>query len=267
MAGWIKLYRTLNEHMLWSGEPYSKGQAWVDILLWANHKDSQIMLKGQKVVIKRGQQGRSIVTLVNKWKWSRNKVVRFLKFLKTEHMIDFETNHLTTTITICNFDRYQDHDPDGDTADDTAERTPNETSKGHHKDIKRTTVKNERMKECNNKPTAPTDAAQEIRKEIWTSYCTAYNLRYGTKPVRNARVNTLIKQLHDRLGVEAVPVVAYYVQIEDQFYCKQSHSLGPLLQNAEGIATQWRIGGTGGKLQKGSSFLDKHTDPSWRENL
>ena len=37
--GWIKLHRTLQDNKLWYSEPLTKGQAWVDLILLANHKD------------------------------------------------------------------------------------------------------------------------------------------------------------------------------------------------------------------------------------
>jgi len=96
-------------------------------------------------------------------------------------------------------------------------------------------------KEATNKKQA-TKEAKEARKEIWEEYSKAYFVRYATDPVRNAKVNTAVKQIHERIGKEAKYVVAFYVTINDQFLIKQSHALGPLLQNCEGYVTQWRRG-------------------------
>lgn len=76
--GWIKLHRGLQDHWIWDCE-FSYAQAWIDLLLCAGHKPTKLMIKGQVIELKRGQQARSEVTLSKQWRWSRGKVRRFLK--------------------------------------------------------------------------------------------------------------------------------------------------------------------------------------------
>ena len=128
MAGWVKLHRDITDNFLWSGEPFSKGQAWVDLILHANFTDNKIQIKGQVVNLKRGQQARSVLTLVKDWKWSKGKVLRFLETLKNERMIEVEAGHLTSVITICNYEVFQA----GDTPDGTPNSTPDGTAGGTH---------------------------------------------------------------------------------------------------------------------------------------
>ena len=99
--------RSLFKNPMWYAEKFTKGQAWVDLFGNANHSDGWFEKNGQRVDIKRGQTGRSIESLVEDWKWSRNKVKRFLKRLEDDQMIERKMNHLTTIITICNYDKYQ----------------------------------------------------------------------------------------------------------------------------------------------------------------
>ena len=113
--GWISLNRELMNHWVWDCE-FSAGQAWVDLLLYANHSHAKLMIKGQLIELSRGQQARSELTLSKAWKWSRNKVRRFLKNLEKDGMIELKSGHLTTVITICNYDTFQS----GDTTVDTA---------------------------------------------------------------------------------------------------------------------------------------------------
>ena len=40
-AGWIKVSRTIQEHWVWDEKPFSKGQAWIDLLLLAKHSDEK----------------------------------------------------------------------------------------------------------------------------------------------------------------------------------------------------------------------------------
>lgn len=79
----------------------------------------------------------------------------------------------------------------------------------------------------------------EACRSIWKSYSSAYLHRYGTEPVRNAKVNGQINQLLKRLGAEASFVAAYYVGINDSFLIRSSHEFGMLLAKAEAYRTQW----------------------------
>jgi hypothetical protein len=86
-GGWIKLYRKLQQNDLWTFEPFTRGQAWVDLLLLANHKDGFIRVRGIRVEVKRGQVGWSEIKLAERWKWSRGKVRRFLFELECDGQI------------------------------------------------------------------------------------------------------------------------------------------------------------------------------------
>jgi hypothetical protein len=114
--------RSLFKNPLWYSEKFTKGQAWIDLFGKANHSDGWFEKNGQRVDIKRGQTGRSIEKLGEEWGWSRNKVKRFLKRLEDDHMIERKPNHLTTIITICNYDKYQisskHHEPSNEPPDE-----------------------------------------------------------------------------------------------------------------------------------------------------
>ncbi len=131
--------RSLFKNPLWYSEKFTKGQAWIDLFGNANHSVGYFEKNGQKVDIKRGQTGRSIKTLSEDWKWSRNKVKRFLKRLTDEHMIEHETNHLTSIITICNYDKFQfgdkSNEPSNEPPDEPSNEPPDEPQT--NKDIKK----------------------------------------------------------------------------------------------------------------------------------
>lgn len=124
--GWIKLHREISDHWLWDCE-FSYAQAWIDLLLNACHKPNKLMIKGQLVELKRGQQARSEVTLSKEWGWSRGKVRRFLNQCLNDGMIECEATHLTSIITVCNYDSFQGDD----TPNDTPSETSNDTANGH----------------------------------------------------------------------------------------------------------------------------------------
>lgn len=107
--GWIKLHRRLAENKLWLDEPFTRGQAWVDLLMLANHRDGYVRKRGIRVSLKRGDVGWSHRNLAERWKWSRGKVKRFLDELENDHMIVPQNNNVTGCISIVNYEAYQNN--------------------------------------------------------------------------------------------------------------------------------------------------------------
>jgi len=138
MQGWIKLHRSISENDLWMSEPFTYGQAWVDLLLNASHKDSSFFIRGIEISLKRGDLGWSEVTLSKRWKWSRGKVRRYLGMLKTRGMIVQQANQYTSVITICNYDSYQSEGADDE--HQTVQQTEHQAVQ--RTDSKRYTYKN-----------------------------------------------------------------------------------------------------------------------------
>ncbi len=126
MTGWVKIHRALSDHDLWLAEPFTYGQAWVDLVLNANHSPGSFMVKRQRVALERGQLGWSEITMTKRWQWSRGKVRRFLKRLESDAMIKQEAGHLTSVVTICNYDDYQSKHKEDGTSDSTADGTSDE---------------------------------------------------------------------------------------------------------------------------------------------
>ena len=79
-----------------------------------------------------------------------------------------------------------------------------------------------------------------IGSRAWDAYAMAYFERYGTEPVRNARTNSQLAQLAKRLPADEIcEVVCWYVRSSNAFYVRDSHGLGLLLRDCEGLRTQW----------------------------
>lgn len=166
-SGWVKLHREITDHWIWDCE-FSYAQAWVDLLLKACHKPNKLMIKGQVIELKRGQQARSEVTLSKEWKWSRGKVRRFINQCLKDGMIECEATHLTSIITICNYDSFQGVD----TADGTSGGTTGDTSSGHLTEHKQE-VKNLRSKETDS--TSPDgDQKQQSKRALYVEMATRF---------------------------------------------------------------------------------------------
>lgn len=118
MAGWIKLHRQSEWNPLYFAEPFTKWQARCDLILTTSHKDWTIIVRGNIIEIKRGQNWYSEESLASRWKWSRNKVRRFLNYLETIQQIEQHKSKVKSVITLINYEKYQWND----TTDDTTER-------------------------------------------------------------------------------------------------------------------------------------------------
>ena len=106
--GWISIYRKIQDSWLWEDKPFSKGQAWVDLLLSVNHKDNKIMFDGKLINVKRGEFITSIRKLCEKWGWSNTKVRRFLDVLQSDRMVSYKSDTRKTIVSIVNYSDYQD---------------------------------------------------------------------------------------------------------------------------------------------------------------
>ena len=135
-SGWIKLYRKLQDCWIWlDKEPFDKRSAWVDLLLTANHSDKKILFNGELITVKRGQILTSVRKLSAKWKWSVNKVYRFLKLLESDEMLQKESDKDRTLLTIVNYSifqccEYTNGNSNGNTngnSDEYTSETPTET--------------------------------------------------------------------------------------------------------------------------------------------
>lgn len=78
--------------------------------------------------------------------------------------------------------------------------------------------------------------------KAFARYASAYKLRYGAWPVRNAKVNALLTQLVKRLGVEAPDVAEAYVGFEEPLYVRSGHAVELLVRDCEKIRTTWATG-------------------------
>ena len=108
--GWISLHRSIQNHWLWEDKPFSKGQAWIDMLLFANHCDKKFLFGGELLEVKAGSFITSELKLSERWGWSRDKVRRFLNVLSKDGMIEKISDRQKTTITIKNYRAYQNTD-------------------------------------------------------------------------------------------------------------------------------------------------------------
>ena len=103
-TGWIKLHRQIMDSEFYT-EPrrFSKNEAWIDILLRANHEEED--------GIKPGSFLTSYGELAKAWGWSKSTTWNFLKYLSQQDMIIFKLNEngtdRRTVVTVAKWDLYQ----------------------------------------------------------------------------------------------------------------------------------------------------------------
>lgn len=105
--GWISVHRKLQDSEIWNLEKFTRGQAWVDMILMANHKPGSFFLRGIEIKVDRGQIARSEESLAAKWRWSRGKVRRFFSWLEMKQQIVQHKSKLLSIVTIVNYNDYQ----------------------------------------------------------------------------------------------------------------------------------------------------------------
>ena len=107
--GWISLHRTISDHWLYpKNRKFTKYEAWIDILLETNHSEQKVLLKGTLLTCKRGESIRSMKEWAKRWNWSKSNVKRFFDLLESDSMIEYKNVQITTHLTVCNYDSYQD---------------------------------------------------------------------------------------------------------------------------------------------------------------
>ena len=130
--GWIKTYRQIQDCWIWKvDEPFDRRSAWLDLLLSANHKDVKLLFNGNLIDVKRGQLITSVRNLANKWQWSKDRVLKFLRVLESDTMIERDSDNHRTLITIVNYGVYQDKQDTENTDESTQTSTQTSTQNGH----------------------------------------------------------------------------------------------------------------------------------------
>jgi hypothetical protein len=106
MNGWIKLERSLLNH--WIFQDSVKFRIWIGLLLIVNHSDQKVNIGLNIYDCKRGQSVMSLLSWANTFKVSKDYIRNFFKLLEKDGMITIENIKISTRITICNYDTYQD---------------------------------------------------------------------------------------------------------------------------------------------------------------
>ncbi|CAA3865069.1 dnaD domain protein [Staphylococcus aureus] len=181
MTGWISIDRSIQNHWLFKEKrTFSKFEAWIYLLMEANHSKAKVPIGNQIVTVERGQRLTSILTLSDLFNWSRFKVKTFLDLLESDGMLEVKTTSKYTLITIVNYYFYQSeqgrnqHQNDIKPTSKQHQSNINPTSKQHQTNTNNNNNKDNNEKNVNNEKKKTT--AFDFFQDNGFGFITSYNL-------------------------------------------------------------------------------------------
>ena len=101
------------------------------------------------MVVPRGFVGWSEMSLAKEWRWSRDKVRRFISMLETAHQVIQHKSHVLGLIEVINYDQYQINDTSNNTTDrqQTIQQTDTNKKNKNKKNENNYTVDDEILKQ------------------------------------------------------------------------------------------------------------------------
>ena len=143
MNGWISLHRKIMNHWIWKKDrKFSEFEAWLYLLMCANHKENKVLFHNKLVLVRRGERITSESKLAVEWNWNRKTVHKFLDLLAEDNMIRVKRASQYTSYRIINYDTYQNSG--------TGKGTTTEQQDGQQRDTNNndnTKINNEKKKE------------------------------------------------------------------------------------------------------------------------
>ena len=129
VKGWVKIHRELLDDSIWTSEKFTRGMAWVHLIMLANAKPGHVRKRGARIDLARGSVGYSIKELSRHFDWSESKTRRFIKELESDGKITVKTTSVSCTITLVNFDYWQGNRWETVRSDDRANERTNGAQK------------------------------------------------------------------------------------------------------------------------------------------
>lgn len=163
--GWIKLHRSISDNWLWNDKPFTRGQAFVDLLLDVNHADKKVLVSGQLIEVKAGEKITSLNALAERYGWTIKKVRNFLELLEKDQMIERKRAQHYTLIKVLNYGIYQAQD-----LDKRHTKGTQKAHKGQTEGTQRATNKNVKN-EKNERNIITSERARESQRTTFMQSC------------------------------------------------------------------------------------------------
>ena len=107
MDSFISVPRAIFDDDAFPEEPFSRREAFLDLVQRATYKQITIPVKGGVATIERGELIVSIRKLAARWGWSKSKVEKVLDEFVSQQRIGHRTDGLTTVLSITDYDSFQ----------------------------------------------------------------------------------------------------------------------------------------------------------------
>jgi hypothetical protein len=140
--GYILLVRQLLRHPRFKPRgSFTQFEAWYWLIEAAAFSVCEVpVMNGHRreiITLQPGQLSHSIRFLASAWKWSPNRVQRFLRDLAVDGSVTTQTDTAQTLITLCNWGKYQRPFREANTQSTTPTDTPTDTKKKELKELER----------------------------------------------------------------------------------------------------------------------------------
>ena len=123
------------------GERFCRPMCWIDLLLIADWQSGRTFyIRGNKIVVKRGEVVLGIRDIAKRWGMSVNTARARLKDFEREGKIDTQKSKIINRISIVNYEKYQGFDTQVNTQTDTQTDTQIDTPIKNNKNIKNITT-------------------------------------------------------------------------------------------------------------------------------
>lgn len=128
MSGYVRIHRTLLSHPAFRNDGEAMAFAWM--VARASWQSSRVRYKGGAINLARGQLAVSVRDLAEALDRPKGWVERLISRLKSETMIETNSETGVNVITICNYDKYQAPIENHETVDGTATGQRQDTEQG-----------------------------------------------------------------------------------------------------------------------------------------
>ena len=237
-------------------------QAWIDMLLIANHATGFFYVRGNKVVVQRGEIGMSQENLATRWKWSRGKVRRFMDMLENDGQIVQQKSNVTSLISIV---KYGD-DQSRDTTDGTANSTTDGQQTIQQTDInKKEKINKKENNKSRNKEFMSEGTSDDLATVCEKSILRLENTSVDTQPIQQGKKTVTEGEQGKAVDYESIlnlyhqecPSFNRIIKLSDTRKSKIRTRLGEMPEGIETFRTVF------GKMEA-SDFCKGENDRGWK---
>ena len=115
--GYIKIFRKIRKSLVWPNKKeLSLCEVWIDILMEVQYSEipKPVLIGLRPVIQNQGECLYSVATWADRWNMTRSKANRVLTLFQDCDMIRTKSEHITTRLTVCNYEDYADWSPNSE---------------------------------------------------------------------------------------------------------------------------------------------------------